>query len=303
MNARATPSDGIAYIDGQYVPIRDAKISVLDWGFHHGDATYDVVSVWKGRFFRLGLHLDRFERSVKRLRMSLPLERKSLVNVLHECVTRSGLDDAYVEMICTRGEVKEGSRDLRTAENRLIVFAVPYVWIATPDEFERGLNLVVSPIHRIAPEAVDPTIKNYHWLDFTHGLFDAYDRGADTVVLVDSAGHITEGPGFNVFVVDQGRIATPDRGVLEGITRQTVIELCASLGFKIQERRVTANELRTADEVFLTSTAGGVMSIGKVDGSPLHESVPGPTTRCIHSAYWTAHADPRYSTPVQSIAP
>ncbi len=122
---------GVAWIDGDYRPMAEAKISVLDWGFLRSDATYDVVHVWRGRFFRLDMHLDRFLRSVEKLRLSLPVDRAGLTEILMQCVRRSGFEDAYVEMICTRGHAPDFSRDPRDAINRLIVFAVPFGWIAT----------------------------------------------------------------------------------------------------------------------------------------------------------------------------
>ena len=102
---------GIAYIDGEFVPISEAKISVLDWGLLRSDATYDVVHVWKSRFFRLDHHLDRFMASVEKLRMKLPFDRDGLEQILHQCVARSGMEDAYVEMVLTRGVSPTFSRD------------------------------------------------------------------------------------------------------------------------------------------------------------------------------------------------
>ncbi len=117
---------GIAYVDGSYCPISEAKISVLDWGFLRSDATYDVVHVWKRRFFRLDAHLDRFLRSVEKLRLALPVDRAGLQDILMACVRRSGLDDVYVEMICTRGHAPGYGRDPRRAINTFIAFAIPF---------------------------------------------------------------------------------------------------------------------------------------------------------------------------------
>lgn len=207
---------GIAYIGQKFVPIEEAKISVLDWGFLHSDATYDVAHVWKGRFFRLGDHLDRFLASASRLRLSPAVDRAGLARILAECVARSGLADAYVEMILTRGVSPTFSRDPRDAENRLICFAIPFAWILRPEQRETGLSVAISHIQRIPPESVDPRVKNYHWLDFVMGLYDAYDRGAGSVVLRDASGNLTEGPGFNIFIVKNGTIATPGRGCSRG---------------------------------------------------------------------------------------
>ena len=135
-NSLTTPAypPGVAYIDGDYRPISEAKISVLDWGFLRSDATYDVVHVWHRRFFRLDKHLDRFQNSVKLMHMNLPFERGGLVDVLKECVRQSGLNDAYVEMICTRGVSPTFSRDPRDAVNTFIAFAIPFGWVANEEQ-------------------------------------------------------------------------------------------------------------------------------------------------------------------------
>ncbi len=294
---------GCAWIEGRFLPIGEARIPLLDWGFLRGDSTYDTVHVWRGRFFRLQDHLDRFLRNVGRLRLSLPVDRAGLEAILHGCVARAGLEDAYVQAIASRGPPPAGSRDPRLCENRLYAYAVPFIWIATPERQERGLHLVTSSVQRVPEASVDPTIKNFNWLDLLGGLFEALDRGADLPVLVDGRGGLTEGPGFNLFLVRGGRLATPARGVLDGITRRTVIELAGLLQIPVETRPVAARELETAEEVFLTSTAGGILPIGRVDGRPVGEGAPGPITRRLRELYWEAHADPCWSEPVRRDPP
>jgi len=289
---------GIAYVDGAYRPMSEARISVLDWGFLRSDATYDVAHVWKGRFFRLDCHIDRFVQSVAKLRMTLPFDRDGLAGILMECVRRSGLRDAYVEMILTRGHSPTFSRDPRDAVNNFIAFAIPFGWIMDEEQRRRGINLVIAETRRIPVESVDPTVKNYHWLDLVAGMFEAYDRGGENVVLTDLAGNITEGPGFNVFAVKAGRATTPDRGVLQGITRRTVIELCGELGIPVDTGTVTAGALRAADELFLTSTAGGIMPVTRIDGDPVGDGRPGPLTSRLTNLYWAKHDDPGWTTAV-----
>ena len=289
---------GAAFIDGDYVPVADARIPVLDWGFTRSDVTYDVVSVWKGAFFRLEDHLDRFARSCRALRLDPGLDRDAQREVLLNCVRLSGLREAYVELTCTRGQPAPGSRDPRTCENRFLAFAVPYVWILSPEIQARGGHLHVSDVVRIAPSSVDPTVKSFHWGDLTRGLFQAYDHGADTAVLVDGQGFVSEGPGFNVFRVLDGRVTSPGDTVLEGITRRTVHELCDELGIPFAIGRITPGELRDADEVFLSSTAGGVMPIARVDGHILSNDRPGPVTTRIRERYWAWREEGRHATPV-----
>jgi branched-chain amino acid aminotransferase len=292
-------SNGAAYVDEQLVPIGEAKISILDWGFLHSDATYDVAHVWKGRFFRLDDHLDRFLSGIDKLHMSIPHSRSDLRAILIGCVKASRLHKAYVEMICTRGIPKPGSRDPRECTNRFFAFAVPFVWIANPEKQKKGLHLIVSRMQRIPPESVNPTVKNYHWLDMVMGLFEAYDRGGETVVVVDARGNLVEGPGFNIFAVNGSTITTPAHGVLEGITRRTVIELAAGYGYEVMQQNLSADNARIADEVFVTSTAGGVIPITKIDGSKVGSGMPGPVTQKLQQGYWTRHEDPHYTLKIE----
>jgi branched-chain amino acid aminotransferase len=296
---RAAFTDGAAFVDGRFVPVAEARVPILDWGFLRSDATYDVTHVWRGSFFRLEDHLDRFEKGMKRLRMRLPYDRTEVREILIECVRLSGLRDAYAEVICTRGVPPRGSRDPRDCANNFFAFVVPFVWIADPEKQRQGLHAVISRVQRIQPGAVDPTVKNYHWLDLEVGLYDAYDRGGETVILVDGKENAIEGPGFNIFTVNGGRMATPERGVLEGITRKTVIELATDLGIPLEAREVPADEVRTADEVFITSTAGGVIPVTTVDGDPIGAGEPGPVTLRLREAYWNLHQDPRFTLPVR----
>jgi branched-chain amino acid aminotransferase len=289
---------GTAYIDEQFVPISEARIPILDWGFLRSDATYDVVHVWRGSFFRLDDHLGRFLRSMQQLHMSLPHDRDRIREILFECVKLSGLQDAYVEMICTRGIPPAGSRDPRHCINRFYAFAVPFVWIADPEKQKSGLHLIISQVHRIPETSVDPTTKNYHWLDLTAGLYEAYGCGGETAILSDREGNVIEGPGFNLFVVQKGKLATPGRGVLEGITRRTVIEMGRMLNLPVETRNVPAAEVRQAAEVFITSTAGGIMPVTKVDSHTLGDGKPGPITSKLQKQYWSLHQDSRYASPV-----
>jgi branched-chain amino acid aminotransferase len=289
---------GIAFIDGEYVPISEARISILDWGFLRSDATYDVVHVWRNRFFQLDKHLDRFLASVAKLRMTLPVDRAMLTEILRQCVRRASLTDAYVEMICTRGHSPTFSRDPRDAINRLICFAIPFGWIANEAQRQRGLSIAISSVVRIPPSSVDPTVKNYHWLDLVRALYEAYDRGAENVVLVNEKGEITEGPGFNIFAVSDGVVVTPPSGVLMGITRQSVLDICSELGIAAHATPLAAERLASADEVFITSTAGGVMPVTRIDDRVVGSGIIGPMTARIHEAYWLHHGDPDWSTPV-----
>jgi len=286
---------GAAWMNGKFIQLSEARIPVLDWGFLRSDATYDVVHVWKGRFFRLDKHIDRFFQSTEKLRMPCTVSRIDLKKILAGCVERSGLDNAYVEMIQTRGMSPNFERDPRKSEPRFIAFAVPFGWILKPEEFGKGLDVLVSNRRRISPNSVDSSIKNYHWLDLVSGMFEAYDNGHDTVILTDEENNITEGPGFNIFCVDETGLNSPNKGVLEGITRQTVLDLAKELNVPFQLRPISLETLKISNEVFATSTAGGIMPITKINGLPIGRGTPGEITRKLHKTYWDKHIDPEWS--------
>jgi branched-chain amino acid aminotransferase len=291
---------GAAFVDGGFCPVEDAKISVLDLGVTRSDCTYDVVHVWEGRFFRLDAHLDRFAANLRRLRLDPGIGRDAIEEVLHGCVRRAGLESAYVSMTCTRGRLPPGSRDLRTARNTFYCYALPFVWIATPEQqTSTGVGMWISDIPRIPPESVDPRVKNYHWLDMDMALFGAYERDVQLVVLRDTEGGVTEGPGFNVFALVDGIWRTPASGTLHGITRRTAIELLGEGGARVEDGPLPAAEVRRADEVFVTSTAGGVIPVTAVDGVPVGTGRPGERTLDLRERYWARHTDPAYTTPVR----
>ena len=292
---------GYAWIDSKYVELAEAKIPILDWGFLRSDATYDVVHVWKGRFFRLDKHIDRFFESAKKLRMPCQISRDELKKILANCVIKGKLESAYVEMIQTRGMSPKFVRDPRLATPRVMAFAVPFGWILKQEDFEKGLNVLLTDIKRIPPSSVDPTIKNYHWMDLVTGMLDAYEKGNDTAVLVDENNNITEGPGFNLFCVNGSGIFTPDHGVLEGITRQSVFDLAKELHLPITKKSISVEELYNAEELFATSTAGGIMPITKVSGKEIGKGSVGNLTRQLHKLYWQKHSDDSWSTSISDI--
>jgi len=288
-------------MNGEFIQLSEARIPILDWGFLRSDATYDVVHVWKGRFFRLDKHIDRFFQSAEKLRMPCEISRVKLKKILAGCVDRSGLDDAYVEMIQTRGMSPNFERDPRKSEPRFIAFAVPFGWILRPEEFEKGLDVLVSNRRRISPDSIDSRIKNYHWLDLVSGMYEAYDYGHDTVILIDEENNISEGPGFNIFCVDETGLNSPNKGVLEGITRQTVLDLAKELNLPFQLSSISLEKLKSSNEVFATSTAGGIMPITKINGELIGQGAPGEITRKLHKAYWGKHSDPSWSVSKEDL--
>lgn len=291
---------GAAYTQDGFVPISDAKISVLDWGFTRSDCTYDVAHVVSGSFFRLADHLDRFDTSMRKRRLAPSQDRAEIERILHRCVALTGLRDAYVAMVALRGRPRvAGSRRPADCENHFVAYALPWIDVLPKDVQARGAHLWIASNPRVPDASFDPTVKNYMWGDLTTALFEAHDNGFDTAVLCDAEGFVTEGPGFNVFVVKDGRVVTPDRGSLGGITRASVLELCASLGIEAAIAPVPRAMLDDADEVFTATTAGGVIPASRIGTRILCNDRPGPVSTRLRDLYWSRHAEGWHGTPVR----
>jgi branched-chain amino acid aminotransferase len=301
--ASAPTATGTAYIDGRYMPVAEAAIPITDWGYRCSDVTYDVVGVWQGKIFRLDDHIRRFRASTKAFRFQPRETDENIKVILHCCLALSGLRDAYVAMDCLPGRPPAGARyHPAYARNYIATFAVPWISLLQPDVKARRAHLVVAETVRIPSKSVDPTAKNFDWADLTQGQFEAHDRSADFCVLLAEDSTVAEGPGFNIFVVSDRRISTPVSGVLEGITRRSVIELFGDLGLPIEVRPVPVAELRGADEIFLSITAGGVMPAARIDGRIMSNDRPGPISRQVHDAFWSRRAEGWHATPVDYAA-
>jgi branched-chain amino acid aminotransferase len=279
---------GCAWIEGEYVPATEARISIFDTGFGHSDVTYTVAHVWHGNIFRLGDHLDRLLDGARRLRLDPGYSQAELAEVTKKCVGMSQLREAYVNVTITRGfGRRKGEKDLTKLSHQTYVYAIPYLWAFPPEEQINGTSAIVPRhVRRAGRNTVDPTIKNYQWGDLTAASFEAKDRGARTAFLLDSDNCVAEGPGFNVVLVKNGELISPSRNALPGITRRTVFELAESLGIRATLRDITSPELYEADELMAVTTAGGVTPITSLDGEALGSGAPGPVTVEIRDRFW-----------------
>jgi branched-chain amino acid aminotransferase len=288
----------IAYVNGEYVPRDQARVSIFDFGFLRGDAVFDTTSAWNGRIFKLSAHLERLELSLRAVRMTCPLPLEELRGVIIETTRRCGLVNAYIQTIVTRGEPPMGVRDLTRCRPGLIVFAVPYVWILGPEQIRAGGRAIIAATRALPVQCLDPKIKSLSRQHLDLAVLQGKAAGMDVAIMLDLDGHVTEGPGFNVFVVRDGQLYSPPEGILMGITRQTVFELAAEHRLPAREASLTAYDLYAADEVFLTSTAGGIMPIVEIDGRPIGDGKPGPVSQRVHELYWALRESGRHGTPV-----
>lgn len=292
---------GAAWIDGAIMPIRDASLPLNDWGLIHSDITYDVVPVRDGGFFRIEAYVARFQRSITALRLDIGMDSAAIIAVLHAIVAASGLQHAYVAMVASRGvPLIPGTRDPRDCGNHFFAWCVPYVHVIRQDlDLADHSAWIAKSVHRIPAGAIDPRIKNYQWGDFTAGLFEAKDNGAETVILLDEDGNVTEGPGFNVFAVKNGRVVTSDHGMLAGITRQTILELCETHQIPLEIRPLPLAEFMDSDEIFISTSGGGVFPLTRIDDRIFNNGATGPITESLHQHYWALMQHPAYRTEIK----
>jgi branched-subunit amino acid aminotransferase/4-amino-4-deoxychorismate lyase len=293
-------AQGVAWVAGELVPLHEARIPLMDQGFLHSDLTYDVPSVWDGRFFRLGDHLERLALSCTKIRLHLPLPKDEIKKILLDMVAKSGIKDAFVELIVTRGF--NGVRESKPEDivPNLYMFIMPYIWVMEPEMqlTGNGSAIIARTVRRIPPGSFDPTVKNLQWGDLTRAMFEAQDRGASYPFLTDGDAHLTEGSGFNVCIIKDGVVYTPDRGVLEGITRKSVIDVANENGIEVRVEVVPVEMVYKADEIFMCTTAGGIMPITSLDREPVKDGKIGPITKKIWDGYWAMHFDPVYTIKV-----
>ena len=285
---------GAAWIEGEYVPAAEARISLFDTGFGHSDLTYTVAHVWHGNIFRLKDHIDRVFDGARKLRLQSPLSKAEVEDITKRCVSLSQLRESFVNITITRGYgARKGEKDLSKLTSQIYIYAIPYLWAFPPEEQIFGTSAIVPRhVRRAGRNTVDPTVKNYQWGDLTAASFEAKDRGARTAILLDSDNCVAEGPGFNVVMVKDGKLSSPSRNALPGITRLTVMELAADMGIEFTLRDITSRELYEADELIAVTTAGGITPITSLDGEALGDGEPGPMTVAIRDRFWALMDEP-----------
>lgn len=278
---------GLASINGEFVPAAEAKVSIFDSGFMGGVSVFDTLACWEGGLFKLRQHRERFERSAHAAMIPLRCAGAELDALIVETTRRSGLRNAYVQAIATRG--RRPSPSMPSHEPTLIVYAIPYLSLWPEEKADSGISLVIPSIRQWPASVVDAKIKNFNRLHTHLAKMEADLAGADDVVLLDGRGLLTESRGANVFLVRGGALYTPQAGILEGITRATVFEIAADLGIPAAERDLTPYDLYTADEAFLCSTAGGIYPIAAVDGRRVGAGSLGDLTARVRERYWERH--------------
>ncbi len=296
-------SKGVAYQRGRYLPVEEASIFILDPAFTKSDVVFDAVSVWDRSFFRLDDHMARLRASWEYVRMTPPCSEDEMKHIAAQCVVRAGLTESIVYMLCTRGRYAGGTAfgDPRSCEQEFIAYAVPYYTVVPEDRRQTGAHLFIAQTRRAPDSAINQRCKNFNRMDITCAQFEALDAGADQPVLLSTNGYVTEGPGFNVWIMRDDTALTPGDNLREGITRRTVFDLCEALGLQAETVQLKPQELENAEEAFISSSAGGIFPVTTVNGRPLGNGAPGRTTCQLRDLYWEKRAAGWHATPVADL--
>lgn len=273
--------DRLVYMDGQFVPAGEARISVFDHGLLYGDGVFEGIRAYNGRVFRLDEHLRRLYNGAKAILLEIPLCVEEMKQAVLETLRRNDLSDAYIRLVVTRG-VGDLGLDPRKCHGGATVFIIADTIELYPESFyERGLELITTVTRRNLPEALNPAIKSLNYLNNILAKLEVNRAGLLEGLMLNHEGYVAEATGDNIFLYREGRLVTPPTsvGILEGITRGAVIELAAQLGIPVSEERFARLCVYTADECFLTGTAAEIIPVVMVDGRTIGEKVPGPVTR------------------------
>ncbi len=285
MKVTSEAKESIVYIDGSYLAESEAKISVFDHVVLYGDGVYDTCCSWDGKVFKLDQHLERLFESAYAVKLEIPLTFEEIKEVVLETVRRNGYRDAYVKIIITRGVGELPLLSPYNCISSVIVFSKPYMRLVGGDEHERGIRVKIVSIRRIPDECLFSKVKSSNYQNHVLARMEANEAGYDDAIELTTDGFVAEAPGYNVFVVKNGVLYTPNENILMGITRQTVIELAEDFDIPIREDKLTPFDLYVADEVFLSSTAGGVFPILEVDGRVINKGQPGAFTMRMREGY------------------
>jgi len=274
------------WLDGKWYDRETATVSVYDHGLLYGDGVFEGIRVYGGKIFKLSEHLDRLYDSAKAIWLTIPMPKDEMAAVTEEAVRRSGIAEAYIRHIITRG-VGDLGLDPRKCPKPSIIIIVDTIRLFPEEVYETGLRVVTAgtPIpHR---EALSPRVKSLNYLAHILAKIEGIHSGADEVLMLDSEGHVAEGSGQNIFVVKNGVIRTPTAyaGILKGVTRDVVIELARQAGYDMQETMLNRYDVYTADEAFFTGTASELIAIRQVDGRNIGNGKPGPLTRDLRSRF------------------
>jgi branched-chain amino acid aminotransferase len=274
------------YINGEFVPSGEAKVSVFDRSFVYGDGVFEGLQAVNGGVFRLEAHIDRLYRSARYLGFEIPMTKPAMIAAVLETARRNQVRDGYLRPIVSRGVGPIGVRHTEKLGPGNVVIVAQHERVEDrADVFASGEKGHVVSLRRIPPDCMDSRAKTCNYINNILAYLEARKAGASTAIMLDLHGYVAEGYGTNIFAVRDGVVETPPTGnILEGITRAVVLELCGELGLAARERPMTTYDLIVADEVFETATMAELVPIVEIDGRRIGDGRVGPMAGRLHGA-------------------
>ncbi|MFP4507326.1 MAG: branched-chain-amino-acid transaminase [Candidatus Acetothermia bacterium] len=287
------------YLDGEFVPKEEAKVSVFDHGFLYGDGIFEGIRAYDGYVFKLEEHLDRFYRSGRAINLDIPLDEEEMTEKILETLRVNGFDEAYIRPIVTRGQGSLGIDTVSCSDPSVIIITKEWEALYGPELYEEGLKLLTTTIRNQPKQGLPPTVKHLNYLTNVLALMQADTWGADEALMLDTNGNVSEGSADNLFVYRKGAVYTPPViNNLPGITRNVVIEILEDLGYEVREENLGLAEVMTADEVFLSGTAAEVAPVAEIDGREIGDGKPGDLTLKVKEEFQKITGIPKTGTEI-----
>lgn len=274
------------YVAGRLVPKEQAMVSVYDHGLLYGDGVFEGIRVYSKRVFLLAEHVQRLYDSANAIRLTIPMTPTEMTKAVEQTVAANGLTDGYVRLVVTRGAGTLGLDPRKTANPQVIIIA-DTITLYPEKLYEEGLEIITAATIRNHSAALSPRIKSLNYLNNILAKIEGTDAGCQEALMLNAQGNVAECTGDNVFIVSRGVLKTPpcDAGILEGITRNCVMNLAREAGIPVAEPQLTRYDIFAADECFLTGTAAEVIPVVKLDGRSIGDGQPGPITRKLRTAF------------------
>ena len=270
------------YMNGKLVPERAAKVSVFDHGLLYGDGVFEGIRSYNGRVFMLEEHVDRLYRSAKAIGLEIPMTKPGMARAVVKTCLANKTMDGYIRLVVTRGVGTLGLNPYLCKKPQIIIIAAN-IQLYPKKLYSEGLRIVTVGTVRNLPEAINPGIKSLNYLNNILAKIEAINSGVMEAVMLNGQGSVAEATGDNIFVVKGKQLLTPPvhAGILEGITRNVVMELAAADGYDVSETTMSRYDLYNADEVFLTGTAAEVIGVVDIDRRKIGDGTPGKVTRSL----------------------
>jgi branched-chain amino acid aminotransferase len=268
------------YISGKLVPAAEATVSVFDHGLLYGDGVFEGLRSYGGKVFRLDEHVERLYDSARAIRLEIPMSRDDMAAAINQAVAANSIEDGYIRAVVTRGAGTLGLDPNRCSNPQVIIIA-DSITLYPKEFYDNGLELITSSVIRNHPAALSPRIKSLNYLNNILAKIEGLKAGCVEALMLNHKGEVAECTGDNIFLVKHGRLTTPplDAGILEGVTRNAVLEIARNAGLPVAESALTKHDVYVADECFLTGTAAEIVPVVKVDDRPIGAGKPGPITR------------------------